>query len=376
MKALVIGTDRSVFEPRSAARERVAAYGRLFDGYHVIVYTSPGFREEALGQATWLYPTNSRAFFLRPFDAARIGRRIVRERGIDFVSAQDPAESGLAGWLLKRRTGLPLHIQIHSDFLSPFFRRNSWKERLRYWLAGFILPRGDAFRAVSQRVADSLRSTFQVPSSKIPVLPIFVDRARIAAAAPESDLRDRYPEFDFVVLMVSRLVREKNIAFALEAFAELIREFPKTGFVIVGGGPEREKLKLEIGNWKLEHCVRLEGWQSDPVSYYKTADLYLLTSNFEGYGRSVVEAAAAGLPIVMTDVGVAGELIRDGETGRVVPVGDGGALVNALIWAHRNLPEMREMAKRAQAESLAMRPRTWEEYLLAYRAAYILAVPS
>src|SRR3989338_1306793 len=367
MKLLVIGTDTEIFLPGSDARGRIDAYGRLFDELHVIIYSSPGFSAETLPSGVRLYPTNSSSFLSRPFDAARIGRRIARERGVGAVSVQDPAESGLAGWLLKRRTGLPLHIQLHADFFSPHFRRNSWKERIRYWLARFVIPRGDAFRVVSKRIRQSLIYNFQFPISKITVLPIFVYREAIARAEPAFRIRDRYPEFDFIVLMVSRLVREKNIRLALEAFGGLLREYPKTGLVIVGDGPERAKVKGKSEKLKISGSVRFEGWQDDLISYYKTADLYLLTSNFEGYSRSVVEAAAAGLPIVMTDVGVAGDLIRDGETGRVVPVGDRTALIRALIQARRDYPLMRVIARRAQEAILAMEPRNWEGYLEEYR---------
>ncbi len=67
------------------------------------------------------------------------------------------------------------------------------------------------------------------------------------------------------------------------------------------------------------------------ASYYKTADLFLLTSNYEGYGRTIIEAMAAGCPVVMTDVGIAGEIIKDGYDGSVVPVGDAKKLEESLL---------------------------------------------
>ena len=62
----------------------------------------------------------------------------------------------------------------------------------------------------------------------------------------------------------------------------------------------------------------MEPWTDDPFSYYKTADLFLLTSNYEGYGMAVVEAMAAGCPVIMTDVGLAGEVLIDKKDGLVV----------------------------------------------------------
>lgn len=366
----MIGTDPNFFRPGTEARRRAEAYGRLFGTLDVIVYTPRGFTAERLASGTRLHPTDSYLRILRPWDAFWLGRRIIRQQRMSVISVQDPAECGVVGLLLKTIFGLPLHVQMHADFFSPHFRRNSWQERIRYWLARLVIPRGDYFRVVSQRLKNSLHSTFNIQHSYIAVLPIFVDREAFASAAPKFNLRRKYPEFDFIMLMVSRLNRDKRIDVALDAFAELVSEFPKTGLVIVGGGPERKNVELRIQDLELSHCVRLEGWQDDVRAYFKTADLYLLTSAFEGYGRTVIEAASAGIPVVMTDVGVAGEVIRDGETGRVVPVEGRAALAAALGEARQNYSKMRKMAERARAEVLAMEPRTWPEYLRRYQKSY------
>lgn len=413
MKVLVIGTDRTIFEERSPARERVEEYATLFDELHIVIFTplqpgvkiefselpmSPlprrpagmsarvvtgfappgftptpdvvwGFTEEKTGTRLALYPTNSRNVFRRPFDAAAIGERIIRERGIDCVSVQDPSESGLAGWLLKRRTGLPLHIQVHTDIFAPAFRKNSWREFVRYVIARFVIRRGDRFRVVSERIRASLL-VLGIPEARIRVLPIFVDAAAIAAAPPAPNIRDRFPEFQKIILMVARLVREKNIPLALEAFVMLLAEFSDAGLVIVGDGPEREDIGERIREWGLAKRIRMVGWQEDLLPYYRGADCYVLTSNFEGYGRSVVEAAAAGLPVVMTDVGVAGDLIRNGETGTVVPIGKSSALAQALGRVLRDPGAARAMAERAKREVLAQSPATRDEYLAHYRDSF------
>lgn len=370
MRLLVIGTDRAIFEAETEARRRIEAYARLFDELDIIVYTPPGFRAVKVGANLRVYPTNSLLYFMRPFDALRIARGVASQQRIDLVSVQDPAESGLAGLWLKWASGVPLHVQIHADIFSPFFRKNSWKERLRWFLALFVIPRGDGFRVVSQRTAESLRSRIKSQELGITVLPIFVDREKIALSNPAFNLRDKYHQFDFIILMVARLVREKNMILALESFSAMLKEFPASGLVVVGDGPEEESLKFKVRSLKLAESVCFEGWRKDVLSYYKTADLYLLTSNFEGYARSVIEAAAAGLPVVMTDVGVAGEIIWDSETGRVVPVGDKSALIRALLDARMSPTRSKEMAKKAQQLVLSLPPQKWEEYLKAYKSSF------
>ena len=87
----------------------------------------------------------------------------------------------------------------------------------------------------------------------------------------------------------------------------------------------------------------------------------------------MVEAAAAGCPVVMTDVGVAGEIIRDGETGRVVKVKDVSGLVESLKRAMEKSEEMERMVEKAQEEVLSLPPRTREEYLECYKASLLCA---
>ena len=104
MKLLVVGTDKNIFTAGSEARRRVAAYGGLFEELHIIVFTPCGFSPVKIGANAWLYPTNSHFWFLAPAGAVGIGLAVIRARGIDAISVQDPAESGLSGWLLKKKT--------------------------------------------------------------------------------------------------------------------------------------------------------------------------------------------------------------------------------------------------------------------------------
>jgi len=80
----------------------------------------------------------------------------------------------------------------------------------------------------------------------------------------------------------------------------------------------------------LKDNIIFEPWSNDLASYYKSADLFLLVSNYEGWGMAVVEAMAAGCPVLMTDVGCAGELARGGKNALVVPPGDKRALAEAI----------------------------------------------
>ena len=111
---------------------------------------------------------------------------------------------------------------------------------------------------------------------------------------------------------------------------KVVEKHPDAGLIIVGDGPMKKRLAFSVQQLSLDGNVRLENWNNDLASYYKTADLFLNISNYEGYGMAPVEALSTGLPVLMTDVGVAGDIIKDHKNGLVIPVNDKTALENAI----------------------------------------------
>ena len=118
----------------------------------------------------------------------------------------------------------------------------------------------------------------------------------------------------------------------------------------MGNGPGRNSYSLFVTRYSLQNNVIFE--DAVPfeilISYYKTADLFLLTSNYEGYGRSVVEAMAAGCAVVMTDVGLAGEILINKKDGLVVPIENGEKLKDAIISLIENKDLRENLVKNAR----------------------------
>ena len=102
-----------------------------------------------------------------------------------------------------------------------------------------------------------------------------------------------------------------------------------------------------VSNNGLHGNVVFAGWSDDIVSYYKTADLFLLTSDYEGYGMTLIEAAAAGCPIVTTDVGAVGEIITK-DNALVCPVGDKECLAKQIRLAIENKGMRERLARNAR----------------------------
>jgi glycosyltransferase involved in cell wall biosynthesis len=133
-----------------------------------------------------------------------------------------------------------------------------------------------------------------------------------------------------VVLTVARLDEQKGHANLLKAAAEI----PGALFVFAGDGPERAGLEKQVEELRLSDRVIFLGQRNDVRELLRGCDLFVLPSLFEGLPLSVMEAMAAGKPVIASDIGGVNELVRNGETGYLVPPGDTHALargINSLI---------------------------------------------
>lgn len=299
---LMISTDRNLFSDNSQVLIRQTKLLEEYNKVHIIVFSDNKYEYTSYQDKVFVYPTRSlfRLFYL--IDALFVAKKIIKTNSISEITCQDPFETGLVGLLLKKIYKIKLELQLHTDMGSPYFYSRSFLNKIRYFMGRLTLPRADKIRVVSKRLADYVgRLTAE---EKIYIKPIEVDKEKIASQPVTLDLHKKYPQFKKIVLMVSRLESEKNIPLAINAVNEL--KDLGVGLVVVGDGSQ--KSKLELLSQKLKAPVVFEGWVNDPVSYYKTADLYLNTSWYEGYGMSLVEARTAGLPVVSTGVGVASEI--------------------------------------------------------------------
>jgi len=320
MKILMIGTDKRLFDPGSDIENRFIEYAKLFDELHVIVFTRKGFKEYNLLPNLRLYPTNSWNRWWYIFDAVRIGRRI---KMMDIVSAQDPFECGIVAWCIARYIKAKLQLQIHTDFLNKNFFSESFLNRLRVIIARFLLPQANCIRVVSARIKNSLQKQMNIKERCITILPIFVDKEYFQKNYIKTNIRSKYSFASHIILAASRFTREKNISMGIQAMKEIRKFYPNALLLFVGDGPEKKKMQTLIDKHDLHKNVIIESWIDDLRPYYGAADIFIITSHYEGYGRTAVEAALYDKPVIMTDVGIA--------IGSVVPVEDVSVLSKRII---------------------------------------------
>ncbi|MHC4711643.1 MAG: glycosyltransferase [Planctomycetota bacterium] len=152
---------------------------------------------------------------------------------------------------------------------------------------------------------------------------------------------------DVLVLAVGRLDPQKGCRYLVEAARNVTAKHPRAFFVMAGEGTERQAIERAVDAEGLSNRFRLLGWRPDAADLYSAADIFVLPSLWEGMSNSLLEAAAAGLAIVATDVEGSGEVIRDDRSGLLVPPADSSSLAAAI----RRLIEDRPLAQRLGEEA-------------------------
>jgi glycosyltransferase involved in cell wall biosynthesis len=338
LRLLFISTDRDIFREGSEVRERMRWYASVAEELTIIVFSKKHFEPAHIAPNCWVYSTNSWSRWLYIFDASRIGKRLFKtmeKTQLDLISAQDPFECGLAGYFISRTLRVQLHLQIHTDFLSNYFDRGSWLNFFRRCIAWFLFHKKVTVRAVSERIKSSIFRKMKFRANAYPrieVFPVWVDRERFKIAKDTVHLHKKYFGFDLLILCVSRLEKEKNVDGAIRIIASAKKRNSEAviGLVIVGDGSQKKHLEKLVRSLGLSDRIFFEGEVSDVSPYYKSADMLLVTSYYEGYGRQIAEAVASGCLVVTRDVGAAKELISQ-PNGRVCEEGDEECLINNVL---------------------------------------------
>ena len=182
---------------------------------------------------------------------------------------------------------------------------------------------------VSSGVSDDMALLSSIPRDRFFVIfnPAASGNTQAKADRPAVLLDASAP----LILTVGTLKRVKHHDRLLDAFAQIASMTDAT-LCILGEGSERTALETQVHALGLEGRVLLPGYKSDPAPYYARADLFVLSSDHEGFGNVIVEALDHGVPVVSTDCPSGPrEILQEGKYGTLVPVGDVDALAQAML---------------------------------------------
>jgi glycosyltransferase involved in cell wall biosynthesis len=226
-------------------------------------------------------------------------------------------------------------------------KRDQWILRMIPWFYRF----SDSIIAVSKGVADDLSSLVRSREISIIYNPIFrtelMERSREQVNHPWFKSSE-YP----LILSAGRLTKQKNYENLIQAFKE-VRNYINAKLVILGEGEKRLCLEALIQKLGIEHDVCLPGFVKNPYAYMSRADIFVLSSRWEGFGNVLVEAMACGAPVVSTDCpsGPA-EILDNGRYGRLVPVGDPDTMARAILETLKDPPDTKASVERAKKFSI------------------------
>ena len=174
--------------------------------------------------------------------------------------------------------------------------------------------------AISDTVAESIKKCF-----KIKVVPVVYNGVICENYSGE---KKQHEGINFIA--VGTLYEVKNYGYLIDCFYELIKKYSDVSLTILGDGPLKNNLKNPIDEFGISNKIFLVGAVSDVKNYLLNADVFVSSSLYEGLPLSMLEAMAAGLPIVTNDVGGIHDILKDGYNGYLVPLGEKEKYIEAL----------------------------------------------
>lgn len=240
---------------------------------------------------------------------------------------------GILGRIAARLAGVP--VVVHTLHVHPF---RGYYDRTR--TIGFILTErlgayfSDSIITLTANLRNELADTYHITSKqRISVLPLGLD-LDIYAETPRKQgiFREQFgiPADAPLVGIVGRIIPVKNIALFLEIAKQLHTHNPQMRFVIVGDGTGRAEREAQAKELGLQDAVIFTSWINDMETVYSDLDVLVNTSHNEGTPIPIIEALAAGCPVVASNVGGITDLLAGGQLGKLIPTGNLSAFVEAI----------------------------------------------
>jgi glycosyltransferase involved in cell wall biosynthesis len=263
-----------------------------------------------------------------------LARYLRRARPMALLAAKDRA--GRAAVIARRRagTGTPIVLRLGTNLSEAMAERSVLSRWLRYAPIRRLYPGIERIVAVSEGVAEDTARAARYPRERIRVIrnPVITpDLARAAAEpCPHTWLAEPNPARGPVIVGAGRFQRQKDFPTLIRAFSTLRHERP-CRLLLLGEGGWRDRLVALIRELGLGAEVDLPGFQANLYPFLARADLFVLSSAWEGSPNVLTEAMALGTPVVSTDCPSGPrEILDGGRLGPLVPVGDADALAEAM----------------------------------------------
>lgn len=343
MSVLLISSDQSILDAHSSGCRRALDVAQAIGVMHVLL---PGTDSYDLQNGPLMVHVRKTKDGQFQDSLKKDALALVETEGILSIWSQDVFERGMVAMQVAQQKDLPLYVNVDTDFLSPWysltgiFRSSHVKvpkiNKSRLTCANTVLPQADGIRVMSERVKTSLLAKYNSSIVEPVVIPIAVHETVPPKVAFPC------PPFPFTLLVAGRLDNARRVIDVLDALARLASRYPGLGLFIIGDGPEREPLEKHALKLGIRDRVVFLGDRRDTWGLMQSAQVFIQASAYEGYGRRILQAALARVPIITTDVGIVGEVFRGYEDVLSFPPGDPAALAVHIVGLMED-PQARQM---------------------------------
>jgi N-acetyl-alpha-D-glucosaminyl L-malate synthase BshA len=279
----------------------------------------------------------------------------LRER-LELMHVHYAIPHAATAWLAKQMLGsardLKIVTTLHGTDITLVGQDPSY-----FTLTKFSIEQSDAVTAVSNYLRDETYRAFGCTGCDVMVIPNFVAPAEYHPPTDGTCRHSLAPEGHSVLVHVSNFRPVKRVVDVVRVFAGVRRRLPAT-LVLVGDGPDRDAAQQEVDGLGLTANVRFLGKVDRVAEILRGSDLFLLPSSTESFGLAALEAMACAVPVVATRVGGVPEVVVDGETGYLTPVGAVDEMVEhalAILCVPERLTAMRVRAAERALEFSAER---------------------
>lgn len=270
----------------------------------------------------------------------KLKAHIFTERPDALIASMYPSNQIAILIKLLSRTSTKFFVCEHNT-MSIHSKGKSGDEEWAPLMAKLLYPFSDGVIAVSKGVKDDLVKSLNLAPKKIKTIynPVISDY--MLAKAKEEII---HPWFNSkklpIILGVGRLDKQKNFPLLINAFAKVKQKCPSR-LMILGEGPDRSELEALVQKLGLEEDVELPGFQNNPYPYLANADVFALTSNWEGLPTVLIEAMALGTPVISTNCpGGSCEILSNGKYGDLIPIENRQELQKSLVKMLSTPPEI------------------------------------